>query len=335
MLEQDSLTLAEVKTFVFFLCPDYPMVPVASAVEVLSAANVVMGRDYYQWKFASVDGEPVPAANGIPVNVDLSLADLRKLILTGSKPEAIMVCAGVDVDRFENKSMSAMLRETIRQKIRVGGISTGPFLLAASGILKERFCVVHWEIVDQFKQRFPEVYVKGDLYEIDDQICTCAGGLAALDMMLALIGVNHSRNSVQLICSRLHVDRIRSPNQKQRLLKSAINVTDKFLIGVIDLMEKNIADPLSIEDIARLMNCSRRQIERRFQSELNSSPALFYLKVRLQYADYQLRSSTKPLKQISEEVGFGYFSHFSRAYKSHYGLSPRDVRNESQVEIAS
>ncbi len=327
MLEQSLLSVDEADTFVFFLCPDFPMVPVAAAIEVLEAANIVLGRKHYQWMFASIDGKPVSAANGIPTRASLALSDLRKLILTGSRPKGVMVCAGEDVQNHENKSLYATLRETSRQRTRVGGISTGAYLLAAAGLLNERFCVIHWEVLEDFRQRFPEVYVKSDLYEIDEQFCTCAGGLAAMDMMLTLIADSHQKNVLQLICSRLHVDRIRSPNQKQRLLKSGINTSDVLLTAVIDLMEKNIADPLSVEEISELLECSRRQIERKFQSELGISPALFYLKTRLQYADYLLRSSSKPMVQISAEAGFSYFSHFSRAYKTHYGSSPREVRS--------
>jgi len=327
MLEQSLLPVDEVDTYLFFLCPDFPMVPVAAAIEVLEAANTVLGRPYYRWLFASVDGNPVAAANGISTNAGTSLTDLRKIVLTGSRPRAVIVCAGEDVQDHENKSLFATLRETARQRTRVGAISTGSHLLAAAGLLKERFCVVHWEILEDFRQRFPDVYVKSDLYEIDDQFCTCAGGLSAMDMMLALIGKDHPKNVLQLICSRLHIDRIRSPNQKQRLLKSGVNTSDVLLTAVIDLMEKNIADPLSMEEIADLVGCSRRQIERKFQLELKISPALFYLKTRLRYADYLLRSTSKPMIQISAEAGFSYFSHFSRAYKANYGSSPKDVRN--------
>ena len=71
----------------------------------------------------------------------------------------------------------------------------------------------------------------------------------------------------------------------------------------------------------------------KFQLELKISPALFYLKTRLRYADYLLRSSSKPMTQVSAEAGFSYFSHFSRAYKANYGTSPKEARNGKQHAI--
>ncbi|MGI9351848.1 MAG: GlxA family transcriptional regulator [Rhizobiaceae bacterium] len=319
--------MEDTETFVFYLCPDYPMVPLASAIEVLDMANKVLGAGRYKWLFASSNGDPVPAANSITSKVDLSLSGLRKLILTGDRPEAVLVCAGVDVQNHENKSLLAALRESGRQKILVGGISTGTFLIAASGLLRGKNCVVHWEIMEQFKQRFPDANVLPDLYEIDGQFCTCAGGLSAMDMMLALLTEKHGQTIIQEVCNKLLTDRIRSPHQRQRLLKSSVDTHDKLLATVVDLMEKNIAQPLSIEEISQMLGCSRRHIERKFEIELGCSPARFYLRSRLEHADYLLRNSTNPVSRVAEESGFRFFSHFSKAYRTHFGITPKQVRD--------
>ncbi|MEM9279211.1 MAG: AraC family transcriptional regulator, partial [Pseudomonadota bacterium] len=168
------MLIQETESFVFYLCPDYPMVPLASAIEVLSVFNEVLGYKKYDWMFASLDGKPVAAANLIASSVQLSLPELRKLLPTGKRPRSVMICSGIDVHLHANKSLFACLRECAGQKILVGGISTGTYLIASAGLLNGKHCVVHWEIMEKLRKEFPDLYILPDLYEIDGGFCTCA-----------------------------------------------------------------------------------------------------------------------------------------------------------------
>ncbi|MEM9278446.1 MAG: helix-turn-helix domain-containing protein, partial [Pseudomonadota bacterium] len=153
-----------------------------------------------------------------------------------------------------------------------------------------------------------------------------AGGLSAMDMMLALLSRDHGETIVQEVCNKLLTDRIRSANQRQRLLKSSVETSDEILASVVDLMEKNIVEPISIEHISEIFGCSRRNIERKFETELGCSPARFYLRLRLERADYLLRNSTRSISEVATDTGFRFFSHFSKAYRNHYGVTPKQVR---------
>ena len=53
-----------------------------------------------------------------------------------------------------------------------------------------------------FSEAFPKVDVFADLFEVDQNIYTCAGGTAALDMMLKLIGDDFDENLVNRVANR-------------------------------------------------------------------------------------------------------------------------------------
>ncbi len=313
-------------THVFFLTPDYPMVPLTSAIEVLATANRILGRQEYHWKFASLYGEPVEAANKIDSSVHYSLSELRTAAMTTARPKAVIVCAGEFVERYENPSLFAGLREFSRQGILVGGLSTGAHLLAAAKLLENRSCVVHWEILPQFSERFPNVRVKSELYEIDDKFCTCAGGLAAIDMMLTLVEQEQGADAVKDICDILTTDRMREPTQRQRLLKIRSYVPGTRIEHAIKLMEANISDPLPIDEIAQLSGVTRRQVERWFQRDLDCPPAKHYLDLRLQHAYHLLNNSRKSVTEIAMAAGFSNTAYFSLAFKKKFGTSPRSTR---------
>jgi AraC family carnitine catabolism transcriptional activator len=74
------------------------------------------------------------------------------------------------------------------------------------------------------------------------------------------------------------------------------------------------------------MGVTRRQMERLFQSHLGTSPAQFYLVLRLDRARQLLEQTEMGVMAVGLACGFGASSHFSRAYKLRFGVSPTEDR---------
>ncbi len=312
--------------YVIFLCPDYPMVPLSGVIEVLSMANQVLGYEHYSWKFASEYSDAVTAVSGIATDVECSLNDLRQLVRTINHPKVIMVCSGANVEKYETPSLMAGLREFSRSGIIVGGISTGSYLLAASKLLDHRQCVVHWEILPQFRSRFEKVNANSELYRIDEQFCTCAGGLSAIDMTMMMISKDHNSEVFDEVRGLLMPGEVRFPEQRQRLLKVDAYDPNSRLACVVKIMEKNIAEPISMVEIADINGVSRRRLERWFEKDIGCSPAYYYLGLRLETADYLLKSTSLSIIEVAEKTGFSENSHFSSAYRKRFGASPSQKR---------
>ncbi len=241
------------RSVVFFLVPEFSMIAFTTAIEPLRLANRMMGRDFYSWRLASMDGAPVVASNGVTVNAVSSLERERHNLATSSRPSMMFLCSGVFVERYENKSLYAFLRESRNSGVTVGGLCTAAYLLAAAGLLNGKRCAIHWENLPGFTERFPTADVYADLYEKDGNIWTCAGGTAALDMMLSLIGEDHDEELVNRVCEQALTDRVRNPHDRQRLpLRARLGVQNAKVLSIIEFMEANIAEPLPLVDIARL-----------------------------------------------------------------------------------
>ena len=315
------------KTIVFFLVPDFSMIAFSTAIEPLRLANRMRGDEMYAWRLASLDGKPVTASNGITVNVDSSLDEERHALASSRRPNIMFVCSGVEVQQAENKSLFAYLRECKNSGVTVGGLCTAAHLLAAAGLLNGKRCAIHWENLPGFQEKHPTVEVYADLYEMDGNIWTCAGGTAALDMMLSLIGRDNDEELVNRVCEQALTDRVRNPHDRQRLpLRARLGVQNAKVISIIEFMEANISEPLSLVEIAEYVGLSRRQIERLFQSQMGRSPARYYLEVRLDRARHLLRQSTIPVVDVAIACGFVSASHFSKCYREMYGKSPLQER---------
>ncbi len=100
---------------------------------------------------------------------------------------------------------------------------------------------------------------------------------------------------------------------------------------IVAYVDANLAQSdLSAEDIARQMGCSRRYLHRAFEGE-GTTLERFIWDRRLERSKDALTAPGNGVVSISEiafACGFNSSAHFSRAFRSRYGLSPRDMREK-------
>ncbi len=248
----------------------------------------------------------------------------------------VFVCSGVHVEEFRNKSVFAWLREEYNRGVAVGGLCTGAHILAAAGLLSGRRCAIHWENLPGFSEAFPKAEVYADLFEVDSNLYTCAGGTASLDMMLKLIGDDFDANLVNKICEQALTDRVRSPQDRQRLpLRARLGIQNSKVLTIIEMMEANLSEPQALINVAHTIGLSRRQVERLFRQEMGRSPARYYLEIRLDRARHLLLQSSMPVVEVAVACGFVSASHFSKCYRELYGRSPQQERAERKILVAA
>ncbi len=316
--------------FGFLLLPNFSLIGFSSAVEPLRMANWISGEELYETCTISHDGSAVASSAGVQTQVDYALGEIADL-------DAVFVCGASPVARTGNEAVIAWLRGRERSKIAIGGIGTGSYLLACAGLLENYRATIHWWDIDSLREEFPHTRVSNSLFEIDGNRFTCSGGTAAMDMMLFLIGQYQGMELAASISEQFVCERIRSGEDPQRVpLKSRIGASQPKLIEAVTLMEANIEEPLSADDLAFLVGVSRRQLERLFKKHLQTVPSKYYLELRMERARQLLRQSDRPILQIALACGFSSASHFSTAYRNHYGLTPREERKQlGQVELAT
>ncbi|MFN4273732.1 MAG: GlxA family transcriptional regulator [Aliihoeflea sp.] len=312
------------------------MVAFATALEPLRSANRMLGFQAYNWRLASADGKPVRASNGVECAVDTSLEDERRKMTGVDRPSMVIVCAGLNVETYAPRTVLAWLREEYNRGVSVGGLCTGAYVLAQAGLLANRRCAIHWENLPGFAEKFPKVQVFADLFEVDQNVYTCAGGTAAMDMMLKLIGDDFDDHLVNRVCEQMLTDRVRSPTDRQRLpLRARLGVQNSKVLSIIELMEANLAEPLSLVEIADHVGLSRRQIERLFRHEMGRSPARYYLEIRLDRARHLLLQSSMPVVEVAVACGFVSASHFSKCYRELYARSPQQERADRKLMVTA
>ncbi|MGY2843497.1 transcriptional regulator GlxA family with amidase domain [Bradyrhizobium sp. USDA 4509] len=305
----------------FLLIPGFALMSYASAVEPLRAANVLAGKNLYRWRHISIRGSDIAASNGVRIQADASISNAGRLDL-------IVVCAGGNPQAFDHPPTFAFLRKAARHGVQLGGVSAGPYLLARAGLLEGYRCTVHWEHIPAFTETFPFLHLSRSLFEIDRDRFTCAGGIAALDMMHAMIRIHHGARLAAAVSDWFLQTEVRRGDLAQRLSPTErFGVYHPKLVATLSRMEQNIEAPLAPKQLAKLADMSLRQLERLFSLHLRSTIKRRYIQLRLEHARLLLRQTTLPVSQIALATGFSTQMHFSRVYRRLYGVAPRQERS--------
>jgi AraC family carnitine catabolism transcriptional activator len=146
-------------------------------------------------------------------------------------------------------------------------------------------------------------------------------------MMLDLIGRRHGADLAAAISEQFVVSRIRQRSDSQRLeIAARYGVHNRKLIQVIDSMQRHMETPLGSDALAQEVSITRRQLERLFSATLNDTPTRFYLNLRLDRARELLQQTDMSITSVCVACGFESPSHFSRTYRTRFGVSPRSDR---------
>jgi len=306
--------------YAFLVVPGFSMIAFAAAIDTLRLANRVSNQRLYEWETLSTDGKAVTASNGLEVTPGHSIKSVNAY-------SALFVCGGTRVQAGWSRTLGESLRSASKRGIALGSLCTGSFLLAKADVLEGYRCTIHWERLASTREEFPKLNLTDDIYEIDRDRYTCAGGTTPIDMMLELISKEHGTSLSAAISEEILVDRVRSMQDHQRIpLRQQLGTSQPKLTEAVLLMESNLEEPLSPDELAGYVNISRRQLERLFRSYLHCTPTQYYLRLRLRNARLLLLQTEKSIVEISLACGFASAPHFSKCYRDMFNLPPRDER---------
>ncbi|GAF16180.1 transcriptional regulator, AraC family [Bacillus sp. JCM 19046] len=117
-----------------------------------------------------------------------------------------------------------------------------------------------------------------------------------------------------------------------RVLSEEIPKGDSYYYQqAITYIEANYHLPLSLDEIAGEIGISRYSLIRLFKSQLNRSPMNFVSELRIRKACSMLIHTNRPIKRISQEVGFQDDNYFHKVFKRYTGLSAGHFRKSGDL----
>ncbi|KMY85968.1 Arginine pathway regulatory protein ArgR, repressor of arg regulon [Candidatus Paraburkholderia calva] len=297
--------------------PPLSMSGLGSVIDSLALANEIDGRLLYEWRIHTHDGHALRLAGGAQLPTDAFHGDIRCNWLIVMTEHYVPLA---DQTRF-----LAHLARVACGTACVSSIHHGTWWLAMTGRLAGHRVAVNWETHHEFAHRFADIAVTRQIFEIDRARGTCSGGQASIDFMLAMIAHHNGQDLAERIADALGAGVLRAGGETQRMPRAATpDERDARLADALQLMQANLEEPLTTDDIAGLVGISRRQLERLFRHHLGAMPSKYYLSLRLNAARAQLLRTSQSVVQISLACEFASAAHFSNTYRERFGVTPRE-----------
>jgi AraC family transcriptional regulator, arabinose operon regulatory protein len=105
---------------------------------------------------------------------------------------------------------------------------------------------------------------------------------------------------------------------------------DARIRAALQVMERDIARPPGMRELAARAGLSYGRFAHLFKSQLGVTPKRAQRLIRLRRAALQLEYSDEPVGAIAERTGFSSVFDFSRGFRREYGLSPSAYRARHQ-----
>lgn len=318
---QEARTPTSHKRFGLWLLPGFSSLAHASIVEPLLACRRLNPEVELTLEYWGLS-KHIKSAAGASVEV-------RPIDTCLEPMDALFCCGGTPAYYPPDKELIGHLRRVSPLSRRLVGVASGSYLLARAGMLDGHRAVIHWWQGPELALAFPEVSLSDEVFCLDGDRATCRGGTAALDMMSLLLAQIWGHEMIEMLSEYFVRERIGTPQGSSEIqaLDTQTQVAQPKLAEAIELMHRNIEEPLSTEELSQHVGLSRRQLERLFRKYLHTVPSRYYLSIRLDRARKLLNVSSQAISQIAMACGFRSSAHFSSAFRNQFGFTPSEARD--------
>jgi len=265
--------------------------------EVFGIDRSDMGGPAFDFTIATADPGPVPTSLGFDMLIshDLSVAADADLV-------AVSAHRIEDVD----ERYLEVIRAAEQRGAWVLSLCSGAFILAQAGILDGRRSTTHWMHADRLAREYPATAVDPDVLFVDDRrVVTGAGTAAGIDAALHLVRLELGASAANVVARRMVVPPQRDGGQSQYIQSPISPVCADSFAAVADWMLENLAEDLTVDQLARKALMSSRTFARRFRADMGTTPSAWLNRQRIIRAQQMLEETDASLEAIAQSTGFG------------------------------
>lgn len=267
---------------------------------------------------AANDGEYV-------IKINRRLKDIRKTDLV------VLPALYGDVDNavMANAKAIPWIKQMYANGSEVASLCIGAFLLGETGLVNGKKCSTHWAYYNQFRERFPEVeIVDGSVITDEGRLYSSGGANSLWNLLLYLLEKYTDRNIAILASKYFAIDIDRNSQAAFTIFTGQKDHDDKEILEAQNMIEKNYADKITVDELADKVNVSRRSFERRFKHATNNTPIEYMQRVRIEAAKRSFESTRQNVTEVMFNVGYSDTKAFRVVFKRITGLTPVEYRNK-------
>lgn len=107
------------------------------------------------------------------------------------------------------------------------------------------------------------------------------------------------------------------------------DIDDANVLKAVQFIDNHYAEDISVESILNYVPLSRRSLETKFKHTMHASMYQYLLSRRCERMAQLILTTSRPLRELSSQVGFNDFSSASRAFTQYFKCTPQEYRDRS------
>ena len=233
-----------------------------------------------------------------------------------------------------NKPIVPWILHHHRKGAEVASLCLGAFLLASTGLLKDKKCSTHWGFANEFREMFPEVeLVDGSIITEENGVYSSGGANSYWNLLLYLVEKYADRDTAILAAKYFAVDIDRESQSAFMIFKGQKEHEDEEIKNAQDFIENNYTEKISVDQLADRASVGRRSFERRFKKATNNTVVEYIQRVKIEAAKRNFESSRKNINEVMFDVGYTDTKAFRTVFKKITGLTPVEYRNKYNKQV--
>ena len=218
----------------------------------------------------------------------------------------------------------------------VASLCVGAFLLASTGLLKDKKCSTHWAYYNEFRETFPDVEIMyGSIITEEKGIYSSGGANSYWNLLLYILEKYTDRDTAILASKYFAIDIDRSSQSSFAIFNGQKDHNDEAVKLAQQYLEENFQEKISVDDVANHVAVSRRSFERRFKQSTGNTVLEYLQRIKIEAAKRSFESSRKNINEVMFDVGYTDTKAFRSVFKKITGLTPIEYRNKyAKVEVA-
>lgn len=222
-------------------------------------------------------------------------------------------------------------RDAHTRGARIVGLCLGVFAVARMGFLDGRAATVMHEYASDFAKAFPLVPLRPNvLYVTDGRITTSAGRAAAMDCCLSIVEELCGADLVNRIADRLVTAPVRYGDAAQTgRARAPLRDSDRRVLQLADWMRSRLREPIRVDVLALRANMSARSFTRHFRRLMGTSPKVWLMRERLNFARSLLQEGHLSVKAVADAAGFATTAALRKQFTAAFRTSPSRYRDST------
>jgi transcriptional regulator GlxA family with amidase domain len=223
-----------------------------------------------------------------------------------------------------------------KRNAEVASLCTGAFMLAFTGLLKNKKCTTHWQYANEFRFFYPDItLVDGKIIVEQNGLYSSGGSNAYWNLLVFLVEKYVSREMAIFVAKYFVINLDKIAQSPFIIFNGLKEHNDKKVLQAQEFIEHHYFQKITVERLSEKLFLTRRTFERRFKKCTTCTPIEYLQKVRIEASKKALEAGRKSVEEIMTDVGYFDSQTFRDLFKKITGLTPVAYKDKYRKQVAT